>query len=145
MDIAKLKDELTNDPLGVGYAGMNAQQVAESMNATSRPTALSLDMVDLFEAVGPEIAGRMSASLKAMAQSLSLYEDFRAMAQNGRAIDVNNAMTHLVLDGMAADPGVPLTVADATAIKALSHNKRSRASELGLGEVKVGHVQQARM
>lgn len=130
-----LKDEITNDPLGLGYAGLLPDcpgTVCDLLNAPARAAvaerfvtartvlaecaggAQILDKLDALSAVVPEVKWAMRLIL-------------------AQGIDVGFASTRVLLDTLAANGA--LTQGEAAALKNLALQPCSRATELGLPRV----------
>jgi len=128
-----LSDELANDPLGRGYAGMTDQQAADSLNARDRNLdAASLSGDAMFGATaGADWAG-LSAANKLLWVSFCGRETIDPFGA---------ANVALVMDLFGAGS------ATITALAALRRtaNGQSRAQELGLGFTPgAGDVEQER-
>lgn len=131
MDLAKLKTELTTDPLGRGYAGMADVEAADSLN---RPDRTGLNRPTLG-------GGELAAS--------TVKADYTGLSANDRAY-----FNMLVL--AAALPATPTLRAELSALfpagsatranlVALLKRSGSRADELDLGgTVTPSHVADAR-
>jgi hypothetical protein len=130
MDLTALKTELTDDPLARGYAGMNDEQSAVSLNIADRqPNRESL-------------TGGMIAASVVRAELAALL-----------SIDDKNYVLGLMSAGdmpltanLKAELGGIFGVGTATRANLIALLKRpgSRAEELGLGFVTPSHVADAR-
>ncbi len=142
-----LSQELRDDPPTAGYASMTDAEAAESLNMANRvvvtPTFCSWR--SLLAALGPESTAAIKAKIEAAAQAdagLALALDMLGEYGEGGGLDMGHPNTRAVIDQLAA--AEVLTAAEAVAIKSLGERTVSRAQELGLGRVKVGHVHKAR-
>jgi hypothetical protein len=128
--IQVLADELTHDPLGRGYAGMSDEQAAVNLNTVDRTR--QRDTV-----LGHEI---FNATDHTEYAALADAQKDRWLALC--AIDIINIASGVAkaLEAEIFGPGT--TTRDN--LLALKTENISRATELGLGTVKVGHVQMAR-
>jgi len=72
-----------------------------------------------------------------------LYEYFVLALQGSLPLSLTDSNFAVYLAG--AESAGCMSTAQETAIKALSENKRSRGVELGIGHIKAGHVQEARL
>ena len=130
MDYQALHDELVNDPLARGYAGMTDEQAAADLNTVYRTrNRSSMSGDEVYNATDPtEFSGLADVPKQLW------------MAFCGRTgIDpfaTANVETAIQIFGNTSQ-----TV---TNLQALRVEDVSRAVELGLGEVKVGHIEQAR-
>ena len=133
MDYATLKAEIETDPLIRGYSGMSDAEVAADLNTVYRdgPPRTTLDAAELFEAIVPAEMQALSDALRVRVDRiLSLGTGIRVgPGSNGRA-------------ELVAAFGVDSDTI--TAMAALLPTLVSRATELGLGTVKAGHVEKAR-
>lgn len=128
--IQTLIDELTNDPLNIGYSGMSDFDVKESLNTkvyTKNKT--SLTNIELLEAIE-------SSALLALTGDKAL----RVWGVLGmQSIDPFGVSVSIFIDAFGAGS---VTV---NALKALRKESISRAQALGYpGVVREGHVQMAR-
>ena len=129
-DLNKLKTELDTDPLERGYASMADVAAAVDLNTEYRTRdVLSVSGQQLFEAVDPTDFAGLSDAQKAL-----LY----AIVGMGTIL-VNGTNTKAALLAMF---GAGTTTRSNLAT--LQTETFSRATEIGLGGVKVGYVQQAR-
>lgn len=176
-----LSDEITNDPLGRGYAAMSDQEIADSLNTINRDKAESVN--ELFSYLlttrthtnqGTDTtAGNSTPSIimgrliHAAEQATLPADPFGAgstpsdkQISNTRELHSIKAFLHILQT--SAETGVNYVNAEIQnilndcinggvfntvnrdAIIAFSQNKQSRASELGLPTVLVGHVTEAR-
>ena len=129
MDYGRLKAEVANDPLGVGYPAMTDQQVADSLNAKTR----SVDREELaawqvIEATVPANWAALTAAEK---------DRYRTFVSAG-TLNPKGANTRAAFQAMFQG------TATMTNLVALLTETVSRASELGLGLVYAEHVAAAR-
>ncbi len=122
-----LKDELVNDPLGIGYAGMSNAEVETSLNAKNRtmtvPTEIGVGLV--LETLG-------LADGNALLDLSKNTTDFRhvwPVLEQGR-LRVDSVLVRNTLDGLAMAGAITQSSADA--LKALGEQACSRAVELGV-------------
>lgn len=162
-----LSDELTNDPLGRVYSGMADQQVVDSMNALDRPAkgGVSGMFNYLLENTNRSNAGTDTTQtpilgrLHHVANSNIGDDPFGSLvlvtlvgkhaAQAFIDLLLNPQLQSIDFESAnlpyARCTGMEIwSAADVTALKALSQNKQSRARELELPKVKIGHVTEAR-
>lgn len=130
MNIDLIVQELTNDPLTIGYSGMTDSEVADSLNTVNREINVSsVQGSELFEAADPTEVDALTADER---------QKFYAICSLD-AIKVNSTNTRNALLAMF---GVGSTTR--TNLAALQKTTVSRATELGIGYVKVGHIIMAR-
>ena len=131
MDIPKLAAELTTDPLPRGYSGMTDAEAAADLNTEYRTK--TRDLVS-----GSEI---LNATDDTEFGDLSVTDQSRWMNLCGiESIDTGSGIAKSLEAELF---GAGTTTRDnLIAIRALII---SRAVELGLGTVKTGHIQQARV
>jgi hypothetical protein len=72
-----------------------------------------------------------------------LLEFFTLSAQGDLPVDINDSNFRVYLTG--AESAGCMSAAQKTAFLALINNKQTRGQELGIGKVKEGHVQEARL
>ena len=132
MDYRKLHDELTTDPLGIGYAAMIARgdlsAVADAINDPTRERSRgAVPASEVFEAIAPDDFAALDAgALARLGVILELG-----------AVDLGGANTAASLEGVF---GKGATV---DALKVLGTLTISRGEELGLGKVEPGDVKMA--
>ena len=125
-----LKAEIDNDPLARGYSGMTDQQIAESLNAVDRTvTAEFLSGSDVLN--NTDHAEFTALTVGNQQKWLQLC-----------AVDSINTDSGIAksLEASLFGPGT----ATRTALVAARQSTVSRATELGIGFVQVGIVQQVR-
>lgn len=129
MDLVALKNELTADPLGKGYAAMNDEQAADSLNANGR-------LVDRTSITGGEIAASLvRAELAALTAGEQNY--VRALLCADSIPLTANFKTEIAAVFGAGS-------ATRANLIALLKRPGSRAHELGLGTVTPSDVANAR-
>ena len=131
-DMDVLKTELSSDPLAVGYSGMDDAAAAVSLNDTGagRTVVVRMESVDLYEAIDvTEFAALTTEQQRSVDRILGLSMIDVSPGSKARSVLVD------------LFPGGSVSRA---AIVAAATQAISRATELGLGEVKVGHVATAR-
>ena len=134
---SKLRDELINDPLGRGYAGMDAETAANSLNTENRDrnrTEMSgREVMDAFNANGAEWDALATADQDRI---ISLCGRGQGGSDGGLNPFGNDAK--IFQDAAAGATGAIAALATARV------ESISRATELGLPEIKAGHVEYAR-
>ncbi len=138
MDIQILADEITNDPLGRGYSGMDDSQVAVDMNTKYRSrNRTSMSGSEIWDNTDP-----------AEFAALEDGADTSGKSERNRKLEwvsfcgINNhdpfgSSKEFVIDIF----GIGTTTANLDAVRV---ETISRGVELELGIIKVGHVQMAR-
>lgn len=143
MDMSALSDELTNDPLGRGYSGMDDATAAASLNAVDRPSTRPVEAPDQrmwlaqggrHEKLAQGIASGADDVAKGLCRSALL------MATNDDAYKREDHKT--LLDALVTY--TILSQADADALDGLADITVSRAVELNLGRVRSGTIAEAR-
>lgn len=126
-----LRNEIETDPNARGYAGMDAQAVADDMNTAYVPIPVtSLSGSELYNAIVP-------SDFQALTDVQREYA--RDVLSLGDAIDVSpGTNARDVLVAIFAGTGT------LTAMAALTTTNITRGAELGLGTIKPGWVEQAR-
>jgi hypothetical protein len=132
--MSRLSEEIRNDPLGIGYAGMTEQQIADSLNARNRTRdRTTMSAGEIFETIVPaEFAALNQAEQERVDRVLGLGADIIVGPGNQ-----HNAVQELLA----------VFTAQSQTIQALAARRAeaiSRAQELALGDVKPGHVQEAK-
>lgn len=130
MDFVILHDELINDPLARGYAGMTDAQAAASLNTVNRQRERGVVPAhELIDATAPADWAALTSAEKQRYQTLT-----GAGEVNVRSANVRSAF--LAMFGAGTQTRSNLA--------ALQNEQVSRATELGLGTVYPGHVAMAR-
>lgn len=129
LDLQALKDELTIDPLGRGYSGMNDVQAAESLNTPDREPERETITAGLL------MGGLVEAEYDALPSRGKTYFDLVVSA--GEVPLTDEVKTNL---------GSLFPAGSATRANVLAAMKRpgSRAEELGMGRVTESDVADAR-
>lgn len=132
MSLDKLRTELTSDPLGIGYAGMTDAQVVASLLAVNRPGAERevIPSYEILEATVPAEWATLTAQEKQRYQTLI----------SAGQVNLRGANTRAMLGAMFGAG----TTTRANMLALQTGPVKSRAEELGLGEVREGDVQIAR-
>jgi hypothetical protein len=128
-----LRTELLTDPLSRGYSTMTDQQAADSLNTVDRPAPdmETISNTDLYEAIDRSEYNPLTENEKDRLRILLGLETIRvASGDQGRA-------EILALFGAG-------TTTRANLIALATGQLQSRATELGLPTVRVGHVEDAR-
>lgn len=139
MDYAALKAELTTDPLERGYAAMDADAAAASLNAADRTvveTGKYVNTKSLYSTLGAAAAETIIGKLEAAAASASPLAPIvkRAVSwflPSEQGIDVGNTVTRGMIDQLVT--ASVLTSEEAASLNAIAEKTVSRAAELGLG------------
>ena len=147
MDIAALASELSGDPLTRGYSGMSDAAAAASLNDTIDRTryspVTSAKLLAWSASSGRIVAIKTASESHAddAVKSISLV-CYTMVSRDGTEFDADNSDHIAMIDGLIA--GGVLQAADKTSLLSLATENISRATELGLGLVKPGHVGMAR-
>lgn len=129
-----LKAELDIDPLGRGYSGMDDAAVVVSINDATSGQTLNVDSLNatqLYEAIDTAEFDALSADQKTAVDRILGLGDGINVSSSSKAKAV--LMAAFVAES-----------ATRAAIVAIVKRDVSRATELGLPRIKVGHVQEAR-
>jgi len=132
MDSVVLREEIDTDPLARGYATMLDAEVAADMNLPYRTLVRdTLSSAEIYEQLDiTEFQGKTDAQKIYVRDLLGL----------GGSVQVGPASkARTVLMAIFGDSSVTIS-----ALAAILQVPISRATELGLGAVKPGHVQDAR-
>ena len=125
-----LKPELQNDPLERGYADMDDAAAAADLNSLSRQAGVEkVSGHEIFEAVAPADFTKLASAQKQLLYAI--------VGMDAILVDGDNTKAALLsMFGAGTDTRANLA--------ALQKRIISRAEELGLTEIKPGHVQRAR-
>ena len=134
--------EIANDPLERGYAAMSDEELANSLNTAdrSKPDTTKYTLREYLRRYGLDGVESMRAAVAAA--SPTAIEVLTDYGENG-GLDFSHENTvHAIGDLQTAGA---LTAEQAANWIALGVNTVSRATELGLPAVTVGHVNSARL
>lgn len=132
-DLQAIRDELDNDPLGRGYAGMTDQQAADDLNLENRGSIKNVSISDFLDIIAPAWPGAQDD--RDFIQIL-----VEAAGFGGTILTTSEG----VRDKLTVNPGAIFSGQTATDLIALWGTLISRAVELNLGNVRAGTVGQAR-
>lgn len=135
-----LKNELTIDPLGIGYARMTPAEIEASLNAKTRSRIVERWVT--ARTILAECAGgaKILDKLEAAAAQISEVKWAMRFLQQEGGIDAGHPATLAMVEQLQA-AGI-LTVDEAVALGALAVEPCSRAEELGL-YVRASEVREA--
>lgn len=151
-DIDVLRTEITDDPLGLGYAGMADSEVAESINTASRPgrgpvSAASVRSYVLLNGIWPRLQGLAAAATDPTVKGTAITI-LQVMAPNSfDSIRMNEPSVHAAVSAMLqtmVDAGA-MTPDHRAAMIAFGDRMISRAEELGLPQIHHLQVAEARI
>lgn len=132
-DYQALLAEVTNDPVGLGYAGKTDDEIAALLNTADRVVSASLlplSTVGIWAAktgVRAKI-GQHAANDASPVQSVCLTILDLLQGLNGPPLELDNADNAAMIDALVA-VGV-MTAGDKTGLLALGETRTSRALEL---------------
>lgn len=149
--IQALRDELTGDPLERAYASMTDAEVLASLLAVNRSRSRRVSSLEMLLWGGAN--GRLARVRKAAQKqppydslpdevwSAAIVADAMVTRQDA-GFDPRQAEHLSLVDGLVA--AQVLTADDKTALLALATEPCSRADELGLVGLGIGHIAEAR-
>ena len=143
---SKIVDELTGDPLGVGYAAMNDEEVVASLNGSGRTEKVAITSNELL--AWSVYEGRLARIKRGVADGVddtekSLCEACYLLIQrDNTTLDLNDQSRIDMLDALVAYGRI--TAAERDGLYNKATRQISRAKELGLGRVRLGDIQTAR-
>ena len=145
MDIDKLKSELTVDPESMGYAALSDADASAAINLEDRDYTIPLNSrTSLSWAMR---TGRLADIETATTTGTPAIQAIalgvrHLLSRADTEIDMSDPDHVAMIDGLVA--GGVLDAANKAELVTMSTRQRSRADELGLGQVRVGNVQEAR-
>ena len=145
MDIAKLKTELVTDPESMGYAALSDADAAAAINLADRAYTVPLNSrTSLSWAMRTgrlaDIETATTAGTPAI-QAIALGVK-HLLGRSDTEIDMSDSDHVAMIDGLVA--GGVLDAANKAELVTMATSQRSRADEIELGKVRVGHIQEAR-
>jgi len=147
MDYNALAAELAKP----AYTGLSDAEAADALNAATVTEVysrfgsfrtLAAVLTDVEYATLKGVLFELADSSPKVADSYAMLELPGDDAGNGGGIDFGCAAVRGMVDQLVA--GEQFTAELGSKLKALAERKISRAEELGLGRVKVGHVEEVR-
>ena len=145
MDIAKLKTELVTDPESMWYAALSDADAAGAINLADRAYTIPLNSrTSLSWAMRTErLADIETATTTGAKASQAIALGVKhLLSRADTEIDMSDPDHVAMIDGLVA--GGVLDAANKAELVTMATSQRSRADELSLGQVRVGHVQEAR-
>ena len=146
MNYTVLSNEINNDPLGLGYASMDAYQIRDSINGKTRSAYKALTSNDLLKWSG--VNGRY-IKVKTAAENTSLSDEIRSAAytavvmvnRDNTVFDYNDSnsqdiMNILVTNNVISDSDKTDLINSATTLI-------SRVEELGLPKLRKKDIERA--
>lgn len=127
--MVELRDEITDDPLGLGYAAMTDQQVLDSLNGLTRSRAVeSVSSADIYDALDRAEFLALSATDREILSDIFSLSEVRVQGNTRTAL--------LAVFGAGTT--------SRTNLQALTTESISRAEELGFRRLGLGLIQEAR-
>ena len=144
MNYSVLSNEINNDPLGVGYASMDAYQIRDSINGKTRSSYKVLTSNELLKWSG--INGRY-IKVKNAADNTSLSNEIRSAAfaavvmveRDNTLFDYNDTNSQNIFNVLVSNDIISEEDKN-DLISTLTENV-SRAQELGLPQLRKKHVE----
>jgi len=145
-----LSEELANDPLARGYSGMSDEAATADLNTEYREVnyPVLIDAVNYaVREAGKWTSYREKADLQTVEgtydnQSMREFMDMFASFTSLPEIDLQGVYMDGLIDAMVAEGSMGAGVA--ASLKAFGVQTVSRGTELGIGIVRVGEVEEAR-
>ena len=146
MNYSVLSNEINNDPLGVGYASMDAYQIRDSINGKTRSSYKVLTSNDLLKWSGKN--GRY-IKVKNAADNTSLSNEIRSAAfaavvmveRDNTLFDYNDTNSQNIFNILVSNDII--SQEDKNDLVSTLTENVSRAQELGLPQLRKKHVERA--
>jgi len=146
MNYTVLSNEINNDPLGLGYASMDAYQIRDSINGKTRSAYKVLTSNDLLKWSG--INGRY-IKIKTAADNTGLSDEIRSAAfaavvmveRDNTLFDYNDGDSQSIFNILVSNDII--SEEDKNDLLATLIENISRAQELGLPQLRKKHVERA--
>jgi hypothetical protein len=146
MNYTVLSNEINNDPLGLGYASMDAYQIRDSINEKTRSAYKVLTSNDLLKWSG--INGRY-IKIKTAADNTGLSDEIRSAAfaavvmveRDNTVFDYNDGNSQSIFNVLVSNDII--SEEDKNDLLATLTENISRAQELGLPQLRKKHVERA--
>lgn len=146
MNYTVLSNEINNDPLGLGYASMDAYQMRDSINEKTRSAYKVLTSNDLLKWSG--INGRY-IKIKTAADNTGLSDEIRSAAfaavvmveRDNTVFDYNDGNSQSIFNVLVSNDII--SEDDKNDLLATLTENISRSQELGLPQLRKKHVERA--
>lgn len=146
MNYTVLSNEINNDPLGLGYASMDAYQIRDSINGKTRSAYKVLTSNDLLKWSG--INGRY-IKIKTAADNTGLSDEIRSAAfaavvmveRDNALFDYNDGDSQSIFNILVSNDII--SEDDKNDLLATLTENISRSQELGLPQLRKKHVERA--
>ena len=140
--IKKLKELLATDT----YTSLTEKEAFGKLHEERHAVLVGTrgTYLGLASQVNPDIVRRLIQSVDGAALADPLVSEIRNYLRSDSGVDIAHATTRAMIDQFAANVALPLTTEDATVIKALAEDMHSDAEKHKIGNVKIGHIQEAR-
>jgi len=147
MNYTVLSNEINNDPLGLGYASMDAYQIRDSINGKTRSAYKVLTSNDLLKWSG--INGRY-IKIKTAADNTGLSDEIRSAAfaavvmveRDNTLFDYNDGNSQSIFNVLVSNDII--SEEDKNDLLATLTENISRAQELGLPQLRKKDVERAK-
>ena len=139
MDFRALANEISNDPVALGYAGKTDSQIADLLNATNTGRTLNRTQVPTTEIMGAISSATPSNAWPAVA---SKQESMLLAILGMPYVDASNTNLRLIFGEIFPNSGNTATTR--ANLLALGSQTVSRAVEIGLGIVLTSDVTKAK-
>lgn len=147
MNYTVLSNEINNDPLGLGYASMDAYQMRDSINGKTRSAYKVLTSNDLLKWSG--INGRY-IKIKTAADNTGLSDEIRSAAfaavvmveRDNTLFDYNDGDSQSIFNVLVSNDII--SEDDRNNLVTTLTENISRAQELGLSQLRKKHVERAK-
>ena len=147
MNYTVLSNEINNDPLGLGYASMDAYQIRDSINEKTRSAYKALTSNDLLKWSG--INGRY-IKIKTAADNTGLSDEIRSAAftavvmveRDNTVFDYNDGDSQSIFNVLVSNDII--SEDDKNDLLATLTENISRSQELGLPQLRKKHVERAK-
>lgn len=147
MNYTVLSNEINNDPLGLGYASMDAYQIRDSINGKTRSAYKALTSNELLKWSG--VNGRY-IKVKTAADNTGLSDEIRSAAfaavvmveRDNTVFDYNDGNSQNIFNVLVSNDII--SEDDRNNLLATLTENISRAQELGLPQLRKKHVERAK-
>ena len=147
MNYTVLSNEINNDPLGLGYASMDAYQIRDSINEKTRSAYKALTSNDLLKWSG--VNGRY-IKVKTAAENTSLTDEIRSAAfaavvmvdRDNTVFDYNDGNSQSIFNVLVSNDII--SEDDKNDLLATLTENISRSQELGLPQLRKKDVERAK-
>jgi len=146
MNLDTLKSEIADDPLTRSYSGMTDQALADSLNTADITIKDPISSADMLAWAGDsarymKLKNGADSGADDTIKSIC-FVALEMIKRDATTFDFNLADRVAMLDALVS--ASVLSAGDKTSLESLANKTISRATQLNLEKVKIGHIEETR-